>query len=662
MARNLKYSRYLSRDVSEEKIPTVVIFVDTETEKDENSTCGEQDLILWGYEVWSVTATGQRGEMLDSGILYTPDDFHNLMKLYPDKRVVAHNWEWDAGALGIAWRTMQEEHGYTINMDKSIVPAERGMYNPFLLQLQYEDSIAELICNTNFWKDKLSEIGLSFGIEKKEMPTADQFESRGEFLEVLADYCQRDVEILRESWFSVFDFTQELAGVTPGITAAMACERVYRAGFLPDAIHNRDLEAQGTRHRRDITEAEQEAYKGGRTDTFWKGQAPAGTRVLKYDVNSMYPSVMKGEMPIRFRRSTTSNSKGWQAAKGKRDQFIYCCLVSLSIDPETALGWLGLEGFRWPSDDGEIKLVFPAGDFKVWLWQPLLEIAYREGWLADIHETISYNTGVLFDDYVDTLYARKREAKAAGEKSRERLFKLFLNGLYGKFGQREYVSWYEMTGGEYKVHFNPDMPEWDFKSLFERDAYGNRVETKLMRIGDRLWAYTPKEKGQPKPEAIISVAGYITAKGRAVLFEGMKGIIEAGGQVFMCDTDSIITDTPMPENMVHPTRLGAWDLEGESDAEGTNFQAPKHYTFNNVSRIKGVPLGTAQDEDGGYTMSVFPKMRTRMLSQNPDRRAAGQGKAIVTTMTKYPTGENTKRVENGDGKPTSPIHLTQEDY
>ena len=120
-------------------------------------------------------------------------------------------------------------------MGNGIYPAGGSQYAPFLLRLNFDGGeYAEFICNTNYYKMPLAVIGDSLGVDKLEMPPVTDTAA-------LVVYCRRDVEILRMAYFSLFVFTNELAGVTPGITAAMASNRVFRAGLLP-------TQKQGARH------------------------------------------------------------------------------------------------------------------------------------------------------------------------------------------------------------------------------------------------------------------------------------------------------------------------------------------------------------------------------------------------------------------------------
>ena len=345
----------LRAKVPSEKIPPTVIFTDTETRELEG---GQLSLLLGCYEIWAVDDKGMPRFQTAKGDYYTEAEFYGLLMDNLPCRVVAHNWNFDAAVLRIGSDDNMSTYGYSIDPKDGIYPLPGQGFAPFLLSLQFEGGKAELLCNTNFYKSSLASIGDSLGLPKTDMPET------GDTVAML-EYCRNDVAILRAAFFAMFAYTQDIAGVTPGITAAMASNRVYRAG-----CYRGNKDAQGTQHIPYINEAERAAYHGGRTDTFFKGK-PNDDWVYKYDVNSLYPYCMMGDMPVRYLQP---GKESWVAGyKG----FTILAQVSLYIPPESDYGFLGLEGIK---HDG--RLIFPVGRYTAWIWEPLLKISVRTHRLA----------------------------------------------------------------------------------------------------------------------------------------------------------------------------------------------------------------------------------------------------------------------------------------
>ena len=614
----MTFSYPLKSKVSKENIPPVVIFTDTETRGDDS---GQQTLELGCYELWAVDEYGRGAGMLENGSYTDEQGFYSLLMDYAPCRIVAHNWDFDASVLRIGSSENMERYGYTIDVESSICPPTGQGYAPFFLVLTLSDQRkVELVCNTNFFKNSLADLGESIGFEKWEMPDVDATDS-------LLAYCARDVEVMRRAWFMLFDFVSGF-GTTPGLTLAMCGNRIFRSAFYDD-----EWGAQGSEHIEFVRDAEKEAYHGGRTDTLWKGQPTTDSPIRRYDVNSLYPSIMRDPVPVRYEGRVIPAAIG---SKG----YIMLIQATLSI-PDTPLGDLGLEGMMI---DG--KLIFPRGNFTLWLWQPLYEIAERMGWIVNVKRVFAYRSETIMRGFVDKLYADRMEYRKEGNKAYDLFTKLTMNSVYGKFGQRRMAEWERVE----------DVVEKRvLQGLGERftAVYDNAIgEAHYWKLGSELYRMIPII-GELAAGSVCSIAGYITAAGRARVWEAMEAVVNSGGQVYMCDTDSVVCDVELPRAMVSESKLGKWKLESELPASECVFVAPKHYRMERW-KIKGIR--EAGDGDA-FTQAVFPKFRTDLVSPNPERRDRLESGAVIGEITKRPTGLNTKRRERGDGQPTSAFAL-----
>lgn len=132
----------------------------------------------------------------------------------------------------------------------------------------------------------------------------------------------------------------------------------------------------------------------------------------------------------------------------------------------------------------------------------------------------------IFDDYIDTFM----ELKKTGEGARKSTAKLMLNSLYGKFGtnpQRE----------ERIIQFDDGV-----FSTTNKDEQGNLLEY----LSDGVY---------------LPLASFITSYARDVLLESANNVYD---RFMYCDTDSIhILGYEVPNIRVHDKELGAWKLEGK---------------------------------------------------------------------------------------------------
>ena len=572
--------------------------------------------------------------MLSNGVFDSESEFHAVMRDSADCRVIAHNWNFDASVLRIASREHREAFGYSIDFEKSIMPNETGSQSPFFIRLQYDDGgYVELLDNGNYYPMPLRAIGDSLQIPKLAIPETTQRES-------MIAYCRRDVEILREAYFGIFDFCLDF-GTTPSITTPSAAMRIFRKAF-----YQKRGDVQGSQHIEAVSKAEREAYHGGRTDTFYKGVPVTDNPIYKYDVNSLYPSCMLGDIPVRYLQRV-SGYFDYSEGLLNGSPLLGLHDVSLCIPEDSAYGFLGLEGLR--SDSG---LIFPVGEFRCWVWQPLYEIALEQGYVRECHRIYLYQAEPLFRGYIESLYTLRQKYKTEGNSAYDLLTKLLMNSLYGKFGQRAYGKWLELDSDSdeyYQIHGDAEVGI--LRTLGEVE--GVSTPSDYLQLGERIWRYDSSEIGNLSRGSVCSIAGYITALGRASVWNAMASIIDAGGQIYMCDTDSVVSDVRLPDSMVSDTELGKWKLEGISEPAECDFVAPKHYIYQNQIKLKGVrnpAIGALI-----HKQTRFPRFMTDLSSKSLTRQANLEDGASISYIESEPTGINHKRREIGEGLPTLPF-------
>ena len=657
--------------VRREDLPPATLFIDTETYTDGDY----QRLMLGCYELWVTRRDGlpsrQNGrDQVVKGLFRNEDQFYRLLQSVGRCRVVAHNWQFDASVLRLGSVATRDKYAYDMLPRSGIYPVASGGFSPFWITLMWSDGVqAEFICNTNFHKTSLARLGESFGLAKLEMPKlptwlldvpipgkmlfqvdragSDQIAMTGrprlDHLLKVIKYCKRDVEILRRSWFALFEFTKDY-GVTPGLTVASMAQRVYAKQWLPKLPMGQQV--IGNRHIPALSEPEREAYRGGRVEVFYEG-CPGDVTLNKYDANSMYPSVMVGPVPTSFQGVMDPADLALRLEQDYDAQGLNLAEVTVSI-PSDGIGWLGWEGVRDP-DRG---LVFPVGTFRLWTWTPLLRVAHRHGWIKQVHNCYDYAAHPIFTEYVNDVYALRKEVKASNP-PRALLLKYLLNSVYGKFGQGNYGEWILTEGKEAQwqeliqaEHGGParwtDYPTGDVSGEPLCDYWGT---------GKGIYRWKEPEDGLGR-RAVCSIAGYITCAARAKLLLTMHALHRNGSRIFMCDTDSIVTDGILPGELTGK-ELGAWDLEEVSSGKDCDFRAPKHYTFGGNTKTKGIR--NPQRGVNEYKQVQFSKWATDFMTPKPERRKRLETGAMVKDIDKTITGRNNKRISQGEGRPTLPI-------
>lgn len=241
-----------------------------------------------------------------------------------------------------------------------------------------------------------------------------------------------------------------------------------------------------------------------------------------YDVNSMYPWAMKecllpyGE-PV-FCSGRVESNKLYPL-------FIQCLTCEFRLKPnkiptiqiknnlsyrETEYLTRSEEPTVLTLTSVDLKLFFENYDVQVISWDGGYQFQACRG---------------MFDDYIDYWYKVKSDSKKAKNNALNKLAKLMLNALYGKFGARR--------NGYSKIPY--------------LDAETNKVRFKKSELEDRTPGYIP-------------VATFITSYCRDRI---IRGAMQCGYRFIYADTDSLhIVGTQQPAELdVDEYRLGAFKLE-----------------------------------------------------------------------------------------------------
>lgn len=271
-------------------------------------------------------------------------------------------------------------------------------------------------------------------------------------------------------------------------------------------------------------------YFGGRVEAFEKGVLPGQWEI--YDVNSMYPYVMKSV------HHPTGNSykTGYDRIidkKGRVSGFADYPMFFSRIECE--------QNGAFPTRVKNESLDFnvPWGEFYVTSHE--LQAALETGRVQRIKilEIMAPEKIIQFGEYVDTYMAEKIRAKKENNKHAEIFAKLLLNSAYGKFGQSpdHYFDFYLQQE-------NDDAPEEPYEIFSTHEG------------GINVW----RKPSPSKRYFDVATAASVTGAARAVLLRG----IAAAERVVYCDTDSIICERFHGET--DNSALGHWKLEGRGNS------------------------------------------------------------------------------------------------
>lgn len=414
-----------------------------------------------------------------------------------------------------------------------------------------------VIDNMNFFKTSLANLGESIGIKKMEMPTQNN--------KKLLEYCHNDVLIMIEAWklFLKFLKDNDLGNFTR--TIAGQAFNAYRHRFMktPIYIHTWDK----------AIKLERESYHGGRTECFYIGSAPKQDYYL-VDVNSMYPSLMRNNnYPSRI-INVTENINIKELIKILLSHCVTARVLLKTNEPVYPVK--------------RTKLLFPTGEFETVLTTRELIYALANNQLIQIREAAIYESNNLFKDYVDFFYNKRQEYKKQNNYAFQYICKLFLNSLYGKFGQRnehyEKVGECEKTDDGIFEYFDIQKNDW----IKER-----RVNGIIERSAGLIEGF----------DSFVAIAAHITADARIKLFEYFK--IAEIKNIFYCDTDSLIVNKEGYEKLLPfiGKDLGLLSLKEKNNK--LIIRGAKDYKFGDNEVIKGIRKNATKINDNTFEQTRF---------------------------------------------------------
>jgi hypothetical protein len=444
----------------------------------------------------------------------------------------------------------------------------------FIVHAKNQDRSMIFVDTLNYVKYSLKDIGKVVGFEKLEIDFSKCT------LNELITYCKRDVEILKRFVLELIKFVKynDLGSFKP--TIAGLAFNAFRHRFMTEKIFiHQDPRVQ---------ELEIESYRGGRNECFFIGEYHG--KVYYLDINSMYPYVMRSfPFPCRLEKLYYCVKPQDYKMLAQNYLTIARCRVDV-IKP--------VVGIKYNN-----KLTFPVGIFSATLTKPEIELVNKYGSIIRFDAVACYKPAPLFVNYVEYFHELKQKYTQENNPVFRALAKLYLNSLYGKFGQR--ITKYTLIAENCQLE--DGIYNWiDSKTWKPRTAWVINGNMYLV------------EKEQPSENSFIAIASFVTAYARCYLTEL---ILKAGEKnVLYCDTDSLFLTQQGYENLkeyIGEGELGKLEVQGVG--EGITIFAPKHYIFQGKAKIKGVPSRAIKVEDNKYVVERWLRARSLLRRGLKDR-------------------------------------------
>lgn len=457
----------------------------------------------------------------------------------------------------------------------------------FIWRTKSIKGLATFLDTANFAVQSVEQLGKDLGFPKMHVDFDNVTDAD------LITYCERDVVIIQKFVCEYIKFisTHELGEFK--LTLASQSLTSWRTRFITQSIYIHSMPA--------YLNIERNSYHGGRVECFRLGQM-SGDKFYYLDVNSMYPFVMRNMLlPYEI----TAFKAGCKPS-----------LLSHFIDDKYIIAEVGIETDKpvYPVIRNS-KLIFPVGRFYATLHHDELAYALYNGHIKSVRYAQFYSKAVLFDKYVDFFYDVKLSSKKANNASWYWISKIFLNSLYGKFGQtdtkRQVIGDCEKDALFRILTYAPELGLSGSEVMWFGKVYQE------FKCGESTYSYP-------------AIAGAITAYARMLLWR----YIETAGteNVYYCDTDSIFVNEVGYNNVVmsiDDNRLGALGIKDVSDT--LVLRGLKDYRFGSSDKTKGKSKSAKDITEDRWEQLQFEGFLSWL-------NTGGNRPPIIKTITKSRSG------------------------
>ena len=441
-----------------------------------------------------------------------------------------------------------------------------------VLSMYWSNGSSKLVVmnNGNLFDGSIEQWGSMLGVSKLEMP--DDNAPLNQWIE----YCMRDTEIVSLMWEYLLKFMDEHDLGNFKVTKASLAMNSFRHRFMFQkiALHN---------HPGAII-LERESYKGGRFEAIQIGNFKDG-KFHTLDINSMYGYIeLVSDLPYELRGYKETESVDNLMARCKR----YCVIAEVNITTNERV-------FPHKIND---KIVYDEGTFTTVLTTPEIEYIYAHGTINWVKRITWYYKAKILSQFADYFLKLKTQYDIDGNKPMRQVTKLYLNALYGKFGQHGFE---DSIIGE----CDPDIFEvitgynLDTHERYDIMKYGGKIHQSLETLSGDF--------------TFTAIASHITAIGRLMLWHLIK--IAGYYHVYHVATDSLVVDEVGFNRLqayIDPTEPGKLKLE-KTFTSYTVFDVNDTLQDGKL-KTKGIPKKANQLNEDTFEVTCWPRV-TSLIKQ-----------------------------------------------
>ena len=276
---------------------------------------------------------------------------------------------------------------------------------------------------------------------------------------------------------------------------------------------------------------------------------PYGENLYYYDVNSLYPYVMKtfpmpGGVPV------------WHGnLEGQDLSNLFGFLEAYVVCPST------ITRPFLPYRDDNNTLLFPTGKFVGVYFSEELKYARELGYqIIPLRGYLFEKKPSPFDSFVSSLFESRQSAKRTGNDAMAYVYKILMNSLYGRFGINPSSTITEVCNRE-RYDYLTQKADLIFGDKLSEHYYIVSYASNTGNVDNSDW--------NPPRISAVQLAAAITACARIHMYQYISR-----PDCYYTDTDSAVLGSPLPEEEIS-SELGKFKLE--HFVKKGIFLAPKSY-------------------------------------------------------------------------------------
>lgn len=220
------------------------------------------------------------------------------------------------------------------------------------------------------------------------------------------------------------------------------------------------------------------------------------------------------------------------------------------------------------------KLLFANGYISgLFWWEEIKLFIENGGKILKIKYWIKYEKEKeIFKNFTET-FSKERKKNI----QKNNICKLLINSIYGRMGMSEICT------------------KTILANKFEYAVLNKDIKKKIVKeswVGEFVFVEIETEKEKSDINSNVDLAAMVTSKARIKLYKGFKSIIDNGGKLLYCDTDSIFSAF---EKNVDNCKFGEIFLDTskkDTKIKKALFALPKSYSIiqengDNITKLKG---------------------------------------------------------------------------